>query len=145
MHRQRQWLGYELERATDLDTAEEKTAARIREIQRISVPWSPQWVPVNDTNEVDYTKGDTPWSQVVSVRNTGTSPTDHGPLSVMTLNDPQFQAAVAYKGNVTSPEGASVTITRRGDGHPEPETYFVTLVARNFNGPAHYTLTIKVA
>ena len=84
--------------------------------------------------------GDSAWKLVMSIRNTGRDHASNGKVKVKLPDSDDFQFAIARQ-NDTS---LTVTITRKGTGHPSAGGYPLTFEARNHQGAARLQLNITV-
>ena len=109
---------------------------------------SPQWF--QGTNHLTggtisnaYTRGtgDSAWSLVLSCRNTGSGHASNGKVRVELPESDDFNLVLARQSN----SSVTITITRKGAGHPSEGGHVLTFTAHNHRGSARLQATITVS
>ena len=144
----RQTLGTALKGASTAAAAKAAGDTAITGVNGVNVRWSPQWFAgvaalTSGVHADTYTTGSTPWAIVLSVRNTGGTPTEHGPVTVESLPDSDDFGFAVVSQDTTS---KTITVTRKSGvtGHPAAGTYVLPFTVRNHKGPSTLKLTVTV-
>ena len=145
MRKARQTMADAFVTATTVAAAQTAFNTATATVDGVEVRWSPQFFHgsthiTTGAYSNDYTKGDTPWSLVLSARTTGTAADSHGTVRTELPASDDFQFAVARQ----STSSITITITRKGDGHPAAGTYTLGFTVRNHNGASTITVSIVV-
>ena len=134
-----------LEEATTIDGAKLAAATASNAVEAVNVKWSPQvykgstHVKTAELAET-YSRGPGAWGVVLNFRNTGGSPQDHGKVTLDLPTSEDFQFSITRQTDYS----VSVAVTRKGAGHPDPDTYTLMFTGRNHKGPVELDLDITV-
>ena len=138
--------------ATAFESAATVTAAKAAfdtaaaAVNAVTVARAPGWAAgstqiTGNAHAATYTKGSPKWSLKLSALNRGENPDQYGPVTIDSPTDhTHFQFALERQ----STSGMTVTIKRKGSGHPPAGSYVMRFNAWNYQGSTEVAVTVTV-